>query len=159
MSTQSILIILIASLIGLAYLIKVRSYDIYEKESFWRLLIVAIVGGFLSVIFALYFYESVDVRLNFLDAIIKIGFIEESSKLLALALIYLFIKKDFNEIVDGIIYITAISLGFAIIENISYCFRSEEPFLLLLHSLLNVFGATEANKRCHKMMFYHIAVG
>ena len=92
MSTQSILIILIASLIGLAYLIKVRSYDIYEKESFWRLLIVAIVGGFLSVIFALYFYESVDVRLNFLDEIIKIGFIEESSKLLALALIYLFIK-------------------------------------------------------------------
>ena len=141
MNTQDILIIAVASLIGIVYLIKVRSYDIYEKESFLKLLIVAIAGGIISVFTSLFLYEFVEVKRNFVDAIIKIGFIEESSKLIALMIIYYFIKNDFNEIVDGIIYITAISLGFAIIENIFYVINSDTPISLLFQrSIFSVIG-------------------
>ncbi|NJK98431.1 MAG: PrsW family intramembrane metalloprotease [Bacteroidales bacterium] len=83
----------------------------------------------------------VEVQRNFFGAIFKIGLIEEFSKLLALMVVYYFIKKEFNEIVDGIIYITAISLGFAILENISYSLSSEDPFTLLFHrSVFSVLG-------------------
>lgn len=141
MSTQDIFIIATASLIGILYLIKVRSFDLYEKESFFKLLIVAFVGGIISVSVSLLIYEFFEVKHNFVDAIIKIGLIEESSKLIALMIIYYFIKKDFNEIVDGIIYITAISLGFAIIENIFYVLESESPMLLLFQrSIFAVMG-------------------
>jgi len=141
MNSQDIFIIITASLIGVLYLMKVRSYDIYEKESFVKLLIVAIAGGIISVFTSLFIYEFVDVNRNFGDAIIKIGLIEESSKLIALMIIYYYIKKDFNEIVDGIIYITAISLGFAIIENIFYVINSDTPLLLLFQrSVFSIIG-------------------
>jgi RsiW-degrading membrane proteinase PrsW (M82 family) len=161
MNLQDIAIIAIASLVGIAYLLKVRSYDIYEKEPFSVLLIVSIAGGIISVFTSLFLYKFVDVQLNFIDAIIKIGLIEELSKLIALILIFHFIKNNFNEIVDGIIYITAISLGFAIIENIFYAFGSDTPFLILFQrSIYSTLGhisfsgymgvAYYIHKRVHK---------
>jgi RsiW-degrading membrane proteinase PrsW (M82 family) len=132
MNTQSILIILLATIVGFIYLLIVRAYDIYEKEPIGKLLLVTVFGGVVSVIVSLFLYRFVHVEYNFLDAIIKIGLIEELSKLLALMLLVQFIKKDFNEIVDGIIYITAVALGFSVIENILYAFSSETPFLLLI---------------------------
>jgi len=158
---QSILIVVIASIIGVVYLSKVRSYDIYEKEPFFKLLFVAIFGGVISIIFSLVVYGAVEVNYSFTDAFIKVGLIEEASKLFALAIIYYFIKRDFNEIVDGIIYITAISLGFAIIENVFYASSSETPFLLLFQrSIFSVVGhisfsgymgiAFYIHKRVHK---------
>jgi RsiW-degrading membrane proteinase PrsW (M82 family) len=130
--SSDFLIILLASLIGFAYLLKVRSFDIYEKEPIFKLILVSLFGGVLSVIISLTLYEFVDVELNFIDAIIKIGLIEELSKLFALMILYRFIKKDFNEIVDGIIYMTAVALGFSVIENIMYSFSYEDPFNLLI---------------------------
>jgi RsiW-degrading membrane proteinase PrsW (M82 family)/Zn-finger nucleic acid-binding protein len=131
MNTQSILIILLATIVGYIYLLIARSYDIYEKEPIGKLVLVTVLGGVVSVFVSLFLYRFVHVEYNFLDAIIKIGLIEELSKLLALMLLVQFIKKDFNEIVDGIIYITAVALGFSVIENILYAFSSETPFLLL----------------------------
>jgi RsiW-degrading membrane proteinase PrsW (M82 family) len=161
MSPQDLAIIVIASLVGIAYLLKLRSYDIYEKEPFLLLLMVAVVGGIISIITSLFLYKFVDVQLNFIDAIVKIGLIEEISKLLALMLIFFIIDKNFNEIVDGIIYITAISLGFAIIENIFYAFSSETPFIVLFQrSIYSTLGhisfsgymgiAFYIHKRIHK---------
>jgi RsiW-degrading membrane proteinase PrsW (M82 family) len=141
MSALDITIIVVATLIGVAYLIKIRSYDIYEMEPFSTLLFVAILGGVVSIFTSFFLYAFFNVEQNFVDAIIKIGVIEELSKLFALILIYYFIKNNFNEIVDGIIYITAISLGFAVIENIFYAFSSEYPFLLLFkRSIFSVMG-------------------
>jgi RsiW-degrading membrane proteinase PrsW (M82 family) len=141
MDIKYILVIVTAVAIGVLYLIKIRRYDLYEKEPFYKLLIVSIIGGIFSIIITLYLYRFVEVEMNFIDAFIKVGLIEESSKLFALALIYFFIKDDFNEIVDGIIYITAISLGFAIFENISYAFRSHDPYMTLgFRSVLSVIG-------------------
>ena len=161
MNLQDILIIVVAALIGFGYLLLVRSYDIYEKEPLIKLLLVAVVGGLISVFVSLFLYEFVEVNYNFVDAIIKIGFIEEFSKLFALVVVYQFIKKDFNEIVDGIIYITAVSLGFAVIENVFYANNSEDPFnLLILRSIYAIIGhisfsgymgiAFYIHKRIHK---------
>ncbi|PLX08658.1 MAG: hypothetical protein C0598_12215 [Marinilabiliales bacterium] len=137
MDYQQLSVIIIATFIGLLYLLKIRSLDFYEKEPFFKLLIVSILGGISSVIVSLIFYEFVEVQYNFLDAIIKIGFIEELSKLLTLIILV----NYFNEISDGIIYITAISLGFAIIENIFYSFGANNSLTLLFQrSLFSVLG-------------------
>ncbi len=141
MSVQEILIIALATLIGLAYLLKVRSYDIYEKEPLFLLLVVSVIGGVVSIGATAFLYLFVKVNYTFSDAIFKIGIIEELSKLIALIAVYRLISKEFNEIVDGIIYITAISLGFAVIENISYAFSSDYPFTILsLRSVVSVLG-------------------
>ena len=141
MNNQDIIIILLTLIIGFGYLLMVRNYDIYEKEPLRVLILVAIFGGIFSIGSSLVLYDFVSVRRNFLDAIVKIGFIEETSKLLALSVIYSFIKKDFNEIVDGIIYIAAISLGFAVIENIFYAVNSSSPYLIVFQrSVYSVIG-------------------
>ncbi len=141
MSSQDILVIIIATITGLIYLLIIRKADIYEKEPFYKLLLVAIFGGMISIMTSLFLYRFTDVQHNFFDAIFKIGPIEESSKLLALMIVYFFIKSDFNEIVDGLVYIAAISLGFSIIENIFYAFKSSDPFLLLFQrSIFSVIG-------------------
>jgi RsiW-degrading membrane proteinase PrsW (M82 family) len=141
MTAESICVILIASLTGIFYLLKIRSYDIYEKEPFLKLLLVSIAGGIFSVICSFVIYEFVEVRENFTDSILKIGTIEEFSKLLALVAVFPLIRKEFNEIVDGIIYITAIALGFSVIENILYSIGSEEPYnLLFKRSIFSVLG-------------------
>ncbi|MFC0877459.1 PrsW family intramembrane metalloprotease [Saccharicrinis sp. FJH2] len=141
MNLQSITIILLAILIGVAYLLRVRNYDMYEKEPFFKLLLVMAMGGIIAIITSTVFYSFTPVKYNFLDAIIKVGIIEELSKFIALLIVYSFIKKDFNEIVDGLIYITAISLGFAVIENIFYAFNYENHYLILFQrSISAVIG-------------------
>jgi hypothetical protein len=112
-------------------------------------------------VYASFIYVFFDVQENFLDAIIKIGLIEESAKFLTLLSVYPFIKKNFNEIVDGILYISAISLGFSVIENIFYAMDSEQPFSLLFQrSIFSTLGhlsfsgymgiAFYIHKRIHK---------
>ncbi|MFB6318633.1 PrsW family intramembrane metalloprotease [Saccharicrinis sp. FJH54] len=161
MNLQTIAIIALATLIGIAYLLRVRSYDIYEKEPLSKLLLVMFAGGFIAVISSFVFYSFTPVQYNFFDAIFKVGIIEELSKLLALIIVYFAIKKEFNEIVDGLIYITAISLGFAIIENIMYALSYESPFTILFQrSIYAVIGhisfsgymgiAFYIHKRIHK---------
>lgn len=129
---QELAVIILAFAIGIAYLIKLRSYDAYQREPFKKLLLVMVLGGAISVLASLFLYKFVNVRYNIIDAIFKIGFIEEVSKLLALAIALDFIKREFDEIVDGLIYISAVSLGFSVIENVFYCFSAEAPFTLLI---------------------------
>jgi len=159
MNSQDLYIILAASVVGLVYLLILRRFDIYEKESYLRLLIVGICGGAISVISSLFLYKFIDIEYNFIDAIIKIGPIEEFSKLFALIIIYHFIKSDFNEIVDGLIYIAAISLGFSIIENIFYAFKSTEPFVILFQrSIFSVIGHISFSGYLGLAYFIHVKV-
>jgi len=56
---------------------------------------------------------------RFLDAFLIAGFTEETLKL-ACVLVYLWRKPHFDEVMDGILYTAAASLGFALLENILY---------------------------------------
>lgn len=51
-------------------------------------------------------------------------FLEELLKGLVLAFVFLFSRRHFNGVVDGIVYATTVSLGFAASENALYLFRS-----------------------------------
>ncbi|MFT6279759.1 MAG: RsiW-degrading membrane proteinase PrsW (M82 family), partial [Flavobacteriales bacterium] len=127
----SVLVVVIALLIGIGYLMLLRSYDIYEKEPFSVMLVVGAAGGVISVTLSLLMYIFVDVQHTFFDAVFKIGVIEEFAKYFSFYMLFHFIRNQVDEIVDGLIYISCIALGFATIENILYAFGSDSPFLTL----------------------------
>ena len=125
------LIVFVALAIGVVYLVRLRNYDIYDEEPFGILLASFIVGGVVSIIVTLILYTFVAVEHTFAQAFYKVGLIEELAKLITFFLIYRIIRKHFDEIVDGVIYMSCIALGFAVIENISYAMNSESPYTLL----------------------------
>lgn len=126
------LILVLSFLIGIGYLILIRSFDRYEKDSLFKLIIAFLIGGIIAVVITTVIYSGVEVQQNFKDAIFKIGTIEELSKMLGFLAIFLLFRKSINEIVDGLIYISAVALGFACIENVFYALSSSEPVMLLL---------------------------
>lgn len=127
-----LLVLILSFLIGIAYLVLIRSFDRYEKDSLLNLIISFIIGGIISVIITTLIYSQVQVEETFFDAIFKVGAIEEFSKMLGFLAIFLLFRKSINEIVDGLIYISAVALGFACIENVFYALSSTEPVMLLM---------------------------
>ena len=135
------LIISLSFLIGVAYLILIRSFDRYEKESLFKLIISFVVGGILSVVITTFLYSGVVIEESFSDAILKVGTIEELSKMIGFLVIFLLFRKSINEIVDGLVYISAVALGFACIENVFYALGSQVPVSMLLQrSIFAVAG-------------------
>ncbi len=128
---MQITVILISLLIGIAYLILIRSFDRYEKESFLKLLISFLIGGLASVLITTQLYSNASVSQNFVDAFVKIGLIEEISKMCGFIIVFFLFRKSINEIVDGLIYMSTVALGFACIENVFYALGSAEPLILL----------------------------
>lgn len=127
-----ILVISLSFLIGITYLVFIRLFDRYEKESLVKLIIAFIAGGILSVLITTVLYSGVAVEETFRDAILKVGTIEELSKMAGFLIIFLLFRKSINEIVDGLVYISAVALGFACIENVFYALGSQVPVSLLL---------------------------
>ncbi len=129
-------IILISYLTGFGFLLLIRSYDKYDKEPLWRMVLLSFFGGFVSILASSFLYVWVRPQLNLTDAILKVGTVEEFSKLLALFILYKIIREEFDEIVDGIIYVSAVSLGFSVIENIFYAQHAAFPLTLLFKRFL-----------------------
>jgi len=75
--------------------------------------------GLLGLRFDAYALALTNLRGLFTYAVLAIGFIEESAKLLPFLLVVLRFKS-FNEPIDGIIYASFIALGFATMENLLY---------------------------------------
>ena len=121
------LLLLAISILPVALLmIYVNRQDKYEKEP-PGMLILAFLGGMLAIPMTLvmvgvtnmvFYSDSV-----FYSAFIEAGFPEELSKFIILFLLVWW-NKNFNEHMDGIVYATFVSLGFACIENILYVFGS-----------------------------------
>jgi RsiW-degrading membrane proteinase PrsW (M82 family) len=119
--------IVISVIIGVALIAKIRSYDIYEKETFASMFFAFFTGGTASVVIALVLYELLGVA-GIDDSMIStvagsfliIGPLEEFAKLAGLILVYRLIKRQFNEVTDGVVYISCVALGFSIIENFFY---------------------------------------
>ena len=133
---QNIELALLSYFIGFLFLLFIRSYDKYDKEPLGRLVLFSFLGGIISTGVTTVLYVFVHPHFSLQDAIFKVGVVEEFSKLLTLFLLYRLIKSEFDEIVDGIIYVAAISLGFSVIENIFYAIRATHPHTLLLQRFL-----------------------
>lgn len=152
-------IILIAFLIGLGYLIKLRNYDIYDKEPFRIMLASFLVGGVVSIAVTLLFYQFIPVEHTFLQAFYKVGIIEELAKLVTFFLIYRIISKHFDEIVDGVIYMSCIALGFAVIENVSYAMSAENAiFVLAIRAITSTIGHMAFSGIMGVALFVHFKV-
>jgi len=128
---ELLILITITYIIGFVFLMFIRKYDIYEKEPINKLLLFSFFGGIISVIVASFIYFFVHPKENFVDAILFVGTVEEFAKLSSFLILYKLIKKDFDEIVDGIIYMAALSLGFSVIENLFYAINSDFPYKVL----------------------------
>jgi RsiW-degrading membrane proteinase PrsW (M82 family) len=107
----------------------VRRIDRNEKEP-WRLVLVAAAWGAIVATSLVVWAETVwelsaqrslvpgpglDASLAFMA-----GIIEELAKGLAVVLLYLVMRNDFDDVVDGIVYGAAVGLGFNFMESVDY---------------------------------------
>lgn len=93
----------------------------------WRLIFLSFIAGALAVIPVSIIETPYASELNNTDnlwslfflILIVVGFSEEGFKFLA-AYLAVYRKKEFNEVMDGIIYLVTAALGFAVVENLLY---------------------------------------
>jgi RsiW-degrading membrane proteinase PrsW (M82 family) len=107
----------------------VRRLDRNEKEP-WRLVLVAFAWGAIvatsMVIWGESFWTAIAERVLVpgpgLDAstAFSAGLLEELAKGTAVLLLFLVMRNEFDDVVDGIVYGAAIGLGFNFLESIAY---------------------------------------
>ncbi len=106
--------------------------DRYEKEPlillgaafFWGAIVAAGGAFVINTIFGLGIYAvtgSGDVA-DQATASLVAPFVEEGLKGLAVLIVFLFFRKEFDSILDGIIYAGITALGFAATENVLYIY-------------------------------------
>ena len=61
---------------------------------------------------------------QFLSASISAPLVEEAAKGLAVVLIFLVLRREFDGVLDGVVYAGVVALGFATVENVLYYGRS-----------------------------------
>jgi RsiW-degrading membrane proteinase PrsW (M82 family) len=106
-----------------------RAIDRNEKEP-WRLVLVAAAWGAVVatslVIWAESLWQAIAIRTLVpgpgLDASMAFsaGILEELAKGSAVVLLFLVMRNEFDDVVDGIIYGAAVGLGFNFMESLSY---------------------------------------
>ncbi len=130
-------LVLISFLIGMFCIIYIRSFDLHEKEPFLSMVAVTCWGGVWSVILSLLIYRTfhafgIENLKNATGALLVIGPTEELAKLLALMSCYWFVRKEINEPVDGILYMSCVALGFSLIENYFYVLKADQPLQVMV---------------------------
>jgi RsiW-degrading membrane proteinase PrsW (M82 family) len=80
----------------------------------WGAVVAVFVSGLVNELFKITFDS------DFLTGVISAPLIEEASKGLGIVLIALLFRRDFDSVVDGIIYAGVVALGFATMENVGY---------------------------------------
>ena len=104
--------------------------DRYEKEPRWLLLMTFFWGGFVAIIGTLIVASIFEVGFSFVlnDAVLEdiaggsitAPLVEEFMKGFAVMLVFFMFRKEFDSILDGIIYGGIAGLGFAATENVLY---------------------------------------
>lgn len=104
--------------------------DRYEKEPRWLLLMTFFWGGFIAIIGTLIVASIFEVGFSFVlnDAVLEdiaggsitAPLVEEFMKGLAVLAVFLLFRKEFDSVLDGIIYGGIAGLGFAATENVFY---------------------------------------
>jgi RsiW-degrading membrane proteinase PrsW (M82 family) len=119
------------------YLLFIRAIDLYEREPMryvvpvfaWGFAVATTVSLVFNTLFQLTLSSVTSVRTaNFFTAVISAPVVEESSKGLALLIIYFIaylLRRrtgliEFAGVMDGIVYGSAVGFGFAIAEDLLY---------------------------------------
>lgn len=105
--------------------------DRYEKEPFGLLVVAFLWGAIPAVLLAVIFELVLDIPFtalassselvyNLLGASLGAPLVEETTKGLALLLLFLFWRKELDSPLDGLIYGGMVGFGFAAVENVLY---------------------------------------
>lgn len=122
-------------------------------------IIICLLSGFLTTALASYFegivakYISNDVALTYIWALV-----EEVSKI-AIFFLFIFDNKHYDEIYDGIIYMTLIALSFAGIENIMYAFSENTVSNSIGLALMRDFTTIPLHVICGVVIGYFLSLG
>jgi protease PrsW len=110
-----------------------------------KLVVRAYLLGILSAGLVLLIQRPMKLR-YFSSAVIAAPIIEEFCKFL-MVLLFFYRNKNFNEPMDGIVYASAVALGFASIENGLYLFRAHinSSFMLSNTILIRAFLSVPAH--------------
>ena len=103
--------------------------DRYETEPAWMLAAAFFWGAMVAVFFAIVVnsigsaivHEMFDAEVaDFYGMVISAPLVEETAKAVALLILFLWKKDEFDGVLDGIVYASMVGLGFAMTENIKY---------------------------------------
>ena len=147
---ELILLFIMAFLPPIIYAIWIRNTEKYHREK-WKPIFLCFIWGATIAIIAAIFLEiilhiSIEISINdenlfgLITVIIVAPFAEELTKPLALRLKS--VKKELDELEDGLIYGAVAGLGFSATENLIYgwSFLSEGIFIFLILISLRSFG-------------------
>lgn len=108
--------------------------DRYDPEPWWTLAMAFFWGAIVATGFAGMINTAVHVIAadlfgpkvgNFMTSVVSAPLCEEFFKGLAIFGMFFFLRREFDGVVDGIIYATFCALGFAAVENVSYYARAD----------------------------------
>lgn len=108
--------------------------DRYDPEPWWCLAMAFLWGAVVATGFAGFINTYVHVAVahalgepagRFVSSVISAPLCEELFKGLAVFGIFFFLRREFDGVVDGIVYAIFAALGFAAVENVSYYARAE----------------------------------
>lgn len=126
----AVLASLIAFTPAALYILPLVGLDRYDPEPFWLLALAfawgALVAVFVSIVVNTVFGIAVAIGTGSPDladvagAVISAPVVEEASKGVGLLILLIFLRKYFDDILDGIVYGGVIALGFATVENVLY---------------------------------------
>lgn len=147
--------IIVSLFVGVLCVIYIRSKDRFEKEPFALMLLASVWGGIWSYTFSGFLYNYLwswglyDLE-NARGAFLVIGPVEEISKLTALLSLYVIIRKQLNEPVDGLLYMACIAVGYSLIENYYYALDATSGGGLIL--MLRILICTPVHINCSAFM-------
>jgi RsiW-degrading membrane proteinase PrsW (M82 family) len=107
--------------------------DRYDPEPFgtlafafgWGALFAILVSGIFNTLFGAAASNVIGTAAaDTLTGVFSAPIIEEATKGLGVLLIWYIFRKDFDSVVDGIVYAGVVALGFAAMENVDYYGRS-----------------------------------
>jgi len=114
---------------GVVYLTVPRLLDRYDPEPWYALIGCLLWGGIAacgfsavinSVVSGIGHVAAGEQTGDALSAVVSAPIVEELFKAMGVGGVYYFLRREFDGIVDGIIYATFVALGFATVENIIY---------------------------------------
>lgn len=154
MSSVGVIPAIIAAVIAFVpaffYIIPLIFLDRYDPEPPWLIAAAFAWGGIVAVVFSFIVNTTIgqvvfgvtgDAGLaNAAGAVISAPIFEELSKGLGVVLLLIFFRREFDDILDGIVYGGVIGLGFATVENVLYYGRGVGAGVDMLIYLLIIRG-------------------